>query len=130
MYFVFEINQKCQVQVSMIDSPSSASMTWTLNFVEGSVCTTACPIGQKFTSDADCTCMDIETIPVQGTLFQAHEYQPNSVHQIELDVNQKITFRQFAVDGQFPLASHNFADIECMTSLSEHADDFYMQVSF
>jgi len=129
--FIIEVMRECQFKLTMMLSGESTEFT--LNFSSGGTGCDSCPIGEKTTSETDCTCVAIETLPAQGMLFEAHHYDANSVHNIEIMVNEMVTFRQFAVDGQFKYINNNFDDIPvCMSMVEEHGHmgEFYGQAVF
>jgi len=61
-----------------------------------------CPLGEYTKSTTDCTCEAIQTVPAQGTLYQAHDYGANSEDTIELKSGDMVTFRQWAVNDKLP----------------------------
>jgi hypothetical protein len=68
-YFILEIMKVCEVKVSVDFTTAGTTVPqvdFMLHFVESVDC--SCPIGQKqeATTGTDCTCVDIETLPVHG----------------------------------------------------------------
>jgi len=70
-YAILEVMRECQVSVSLVNMSDGVMTEWILNLSDG-VCAMLCPIGEKISSETDCACVAIETLPAQGMLFEAH----------------------------------------------------------
>jgi hypothetical protein len=62
----------CQLKLSVM--LSGATFDIIIHTKEQEGCATACPLGQRHMSATDCACVDVETLPAVGTLYQAHDY--------------------------------------------------------
>jgi uncharacterized protein YfcZ (UPF0381/DUF406 family) len=95
-----------------------------------------CPIGQQHVSTAECNCVEIPTIPVEGRLFQAHEYELNTEHIVEMRSGDMVTFRAWSVDGKFPYdmdmssESDLVKSMECVeVAFEPFANELYAQMT-